>query len=59
VASSTIIDILCRDMGKMFHYLEYKNKIKIDLVEDERAHVNQFFLYNKEGEEITDLFKFS
>lgn len=59
VASSTIIDILCRDMGKMFHYLEYKNKIKIDLVEDERAHVNQFFLYNKEGEEITDLFNFS
>lgn len=59
VASPTIIDILCRDMGKMFHYLEHKNKIKINLVEDERTHVNQFSMYDKEGEEITDLYNFS
>lgn len=59
VVSSTIVDILCRDLGKMFHYLEYKSGLKINLVEDEHAHVNQFSIYDKSGEEITDLYNFS
>lgn len=59
VVSTPMVEILCRDMGKMFHYLEYKNKIKINLVEDERAHVNQFSMYDANDEEITDLYNFS
>lgn len=59
VASTPIIDILCDDMGKMFHYLEYKNNVKINLFEDERAHVNQFSFFNKADEDITELYNFA
>ncbi len=59
VVSTPIVDILCRDLGKMFHYLEYKSRLKINLVEDERMHVNQFAMYDVAGEEITELYNFS
>ena len=58
VVSTPIVDLLCKDLGRMFHYLEYKSGMKINLVEDEHAHVNQFSMYNTEGEEITDQFNF-
>ncbi len=59
VVSRPLVDVLCQDMAKMFHYLEYKHHISIDLVEDEFAHVNQFSMYDDKGEEITDQFNFS
>jgi ribonuclease G len=43
----------------MFNYLEYKHNIKISLVEDEHAHVNQFWMYDKNNEDITDLYNFA
>ncbi|MBR2899106.1 MAG: Rne/Rng family ribonuclease [Fibrobacter sp.] len=59
VVSSPLVDVFCKDMARMFHYLEYKHSMKIDLVEDEHAHVNQFWMYDKAGEDITDLYNFA
>ena len=54
-----MIDILCRDLNRMFNYLEHKHGMKINLVEDERAHSNQFWMYDKDNEDITDLYNFA
>jgi len=59
VVSPPMVDVLCRDMGRMFHYLEYKHDIQIELVEDEHSYINQFSMYDLKGEEITDTFNFS
>ena len=42
----------------LFVDLEYKHNMKISLVEDESAHVNQFWMYDKNNEDITDLYNF-
>jgi ribonuclease G len=59
VVSPPMVDVLCRDMGRMFNYLEYKHDIQIELVEDEHSYINQFSMYDLKGEEITDTFNFS
>ena len=59
VVSSAMVDVLCCDLGRMFHYLEYKHKIQIELVEDNHAYMNQFAMYDQNGEEITDLYNFA
>jgi ribonuclease G len=59
VVSSPLVEVFCKDMARMFHYLEYKHSMKIDLVEDEHAHVNQFWMYDKNNEDITDLYNFA
>ena len=59
VVSAPVVDVLCKDLNRMFNYLEYKHNIKISLVEDESAHVNQFWMYDKSGEDITDLYNFA
>jgi ribonuclease G len=58
VVSPQVIDVLCKDHNRMFNYLEYKHSMNISLVEDEHAHINQFWFYDKMGEDITDLYKF-
>lgn len=58
VVSAQVIDVLCKDHNRMFNYLEYKHGMSISLVEDEHAHINQFWFYDKMGEDITDLYKF-
>jgi ribonuclease G len=50
--------VLCKDHNRMFNYLEYKHGMSISLVEDEHAHINQFWFYDKNNEDITDLYKF-
>lgn len=59
VTSSTMVDVLSENMGRMFHYLEHKHNIKIDLVEDEKAAINQFWMYDEAGEEITEQYMFT
>ena len=59
VVSAPVIDVLCKDLNRMFNYLEYKHNIKISLVEDEYAHINQFWMYDKNNEDITDLYNFA
>ena len=58
VVSAQVIDVLCKDHNRMFNYLEYKHGMSISLVEDEHAHINQFWFYDKNNEDITDLYKF-
>lgn len=58
VVSAQVIDVLCRDLCRMFNYLEYKHNMKINLVEDDHAHINQFWMYDKNNEDITDLYNF-
>ncbi|MBR4397775.1 MAG: Rne/Rng family ribonuclease [Fibrobacter sp.] len=58
VVSAQVIDVLCKDHNRMFNYLEYKHGMSISLVEDETAHINQFWFYDKNNEDITDLYKF-
>jgi ribonuclease G len=58
VVSPAVVDVLCRDLNRMFNYLEYKHNMKISLVEDESAHVNQFWMYDKNNEDITDQYNF-
>jgi ribonuclease G len=58
VVSAQVVDVLCKDHNRMFNYLEYKHGMSISLVEDEHAHINQFWFYDKNNEDITDLYKF-
>ena len=59
VVGSVMVNVLCENLGRMFHYLEHKHSIKIDLVEDEKAMHNQFWMYDEAGEEITDQYLFT
>jgi ribonuclease G len=56
VVSTPLVDVFCKDLGRMFHYLEYKHGMKINLVEDDHAHTNQFWVYDRNNEDITDLY---
>ncbi|MCK9182483.1 MAG: Rne/Rng family ribonuclease [Fibrobacteraceae bacterium] len=58
VVSTDMVDLLCRDMARMFHYFEYKHEMKIELIEDDKMFPNQFAMYDETGEDITDLYNF-
>jgi ribonuclease G len=56
VVSPRLVDELCKDDQRIFRYLESRHNMKINLVEDEYAHVSQFWMYDKNKEDITDQF---
>lgn len=60
VVSGRLAHILSDDYGKMFHYLEHKNSLEIELFEEEDYAVHQFSFLNPEtGEDITEKFAFN
>ena len=59
VVSAPLVEVLVRDRARMLHYLEFKHKMSVELIEDDHAHVNQFWMYNSEKEDITDLYNFA
>ncbi len=59
VTNPYVVDVLAKDRSRMFNYLEYKHGMTIDLIQDENAHVNQFWMYNENKEDITDLYNFA
>ena len=58
VLSSPMVEVLVRDRARMLHYLEFKHDMKVELIEDDRAHVNQFWMFNAQKEDITELYDF-
>ncbi|SHK96944.1 Rne/Rng family ribonuclease [Fibrobacter sp. UWEL] len=59
VTNPFVVDVLAKDRSRMFNYLEYKHGMTIDLIQDENAHVNQFWMYNENKEDITDQYNFA
>ena len=59
VVSTPMVDLLCNNMARMFHYLEYKHEMKLELVEDEKMFPNQFYMFNEKDEDITEEFNFA
>ena len=59
VTNPYVVDVMCKDRSRMFNYLEHKHGMTIDLIQDENAHVNQFWMYNENKEDITDLYNFA
>jgi ribonuclease G len=56
VVSAPLVDELCKNDLNIYRYLEAKHNMKINIVEDEYAHENQFWMYDKNKEDITDLY---
>ena len=56
VVSTPLVDELCKNDLNIYRYLEAKHNMKINIVEDEYAHENQFWMYDKNKEDITDLY---
>jgi len=60
VVASPIVQVLTENYARYFHYLEYKHDLKLDLVEDEAASMNQFVMLDTDsGEDITDQYNFN
>ena len=59
VVSAPLVEVLVRDRARMLHYLEFKHKMEVELIEDDHAHVNEFWMYNADKEDITDLYNFA
>jgi ribonuclease G len=60
VVSPSISKILSEDYGRMFHYLEHKHSLSIELLEAEDYAAHQFSFYNPEtDEDITEKFAFN
>lgn len=58
VVSSEMVDLLCKDMARMFHYLEYKHELQLELVEDDKMYPSQFYMFNDKDEDITEEYNF-
>jgi len=59
VVATPLSRILSDDYGRMFHYLEHKHSLDIDLLEAEDYGSHQFSFFNPETEEdITEKFAF-
>ena len=56
VVSPRLVDELCKDDLRIYRYLESRHNMKINLVEDDNAHVSQFWMYDRNKEDITDLY---
>ena len=60
VVASPLAKILSEDYGRMFHYLEHKHSISIELLEAEDYPSHQFsFVSPETGEDITEKFAFN
>lgn len=59
VTNPFVVDVMAKDRSRMFNYLEHKHGMSIDLIQDENAHVNQFWMYNENKEDITDQYNFA
>ena len=59
VVSAPLVEVLVRDRARMLHYLEFKHGMKVELIEDDHAQVNQFWMFNSDKEDITDLYNFA
>ena len=59
VVAPPLIKILSDDYGRMFHYLEHKHSLDIELLEADDYVSHQFSFFNPEtGEDITEKFSF-
>ncbi|MDR1812434.1 MAG: Rne/Rng family ribonuclease [Candidatus Fibromonas sp.] len=59
VVAPPLIKILSDDYGRMFHYLEHKHSLDIELLEADDYVSHQFSFFNPEtGEDITEKFAF-
>jgi len=59
VVAPPLAKILSDDYGRMFHYLEHKHSLDIELLEAEDYVSHQFSFFNPEtGEDITEKFAF-
>ena len=59
VVGSPMVQVLVNDRARMLHYLEFKHQMSVELIEDDHAQVNQFWMYNSDKEDITDLYNFA
>jgi len=60
VVASPVVEILVDNHGRYFHYLEHKHEVRLELVEDENASINQFRILDTDsGEDITEKYNFS
>jgi len=60
VVAARLAKILSDDYGRMFHYLEHKHSLNIELLEAEDYASHQFSFINPEnGEDITEKFAFN
>lgn len=60
VISKALTRILSEDYGRMFHYLEHKHSLNIELLEAEDYASHQFSFFNPDtGEDITEKFAFN
>ncbi len=60
VVSPALSKILSDDYGRMFHYLEHKHSLNIEVLEAEEYVSHQFSFYNPDtGEDITEKFAFN
>ncbi|MCL1966758.1 MAG: ribonuclease E/G, partial [Fibromonadales bacterium] len=60
VVAPPLATLLSDDYGRMFHYLEHKHSLNIDLLEAEEYAVHQFSFINPDNEEdITEKFAFN
>lgn len=46
-------------MARMFHYLEYRHEMKLELVEDDKMFPSQFYMFNDRDEDITEQYNFA
>ncbi|MDR3002130.1 MAG: Rne/Rng family ribonuclease [Fibromonadaceae bacterium] len=59
VVAPSLAKLLSEDYGRMFHYLEYKHSLSIELMEAEDYVSHQFSFFNPDTEEdITEKFAF-
>jgi ribonuclease G len=60
VVAAPLAKILSDDYGRMYHYLEHKHSISIELLEAEDYPSHQFsFVSPETGEDITEKFAFN
>lgn len=60
VVSSPVVQLFTNDLGRYFHYLEHKHDIRLELVENERAALNEFSMHDTDSrEDITGLYSFN
>jgi ribonuclease G len=60
VVASPLVKLLSDDYGRMFHYLEHKHSLNIELLEAEDYASHQFSFINPENEDdITERFAFN
>ncbi|MGL1902374.1 MAG: Rne/Rng family ribonuclease [Fibrobacterales bacterium] len=60
VISTEMVDVLMDNRALYFHYLNEKYSMKIELVENEDAYINEFWMIDtKNSEDITETYEYS